>query len=85
MTTIKSPKQTFAVYAIVIDATDTKVYYRLTKNDQWEFNIGPRIGFKVAEIHEIDILNPLSHEMFNEAEKQVGPCDVTYVGSVHNI
>lgn len=75
-------KDTRTIYEVVVDADfDKKVYYRLTivkDQPKYEFNVGPRIGFKQFLIHEEDLGWPLDNELFRKAEAQVGPCDVIF-------
>jgi hypothetical protein len=74
---------TRTIYKVVLDANfEQQIYYRLTmigENAKYEFNVGPRIGFKPFLIHEEDAHQWwISNEMFKKAEAQVGPCDVIF-------
>jgi hypothetical protein len=70
------------IYQVVIDADyNKKVYYHLSfkgEEARYEFNNGPRIGFKQLLIHEEDLGWPLDNELFQKAEAQLGPCDVIF-------
>jgi hypothetical protein len=81
---------TTTIYQVILDTSGTgcddpchfpKIYYtkRSYQNSPsqfWEFNVGPRIGFIPFTIPEDQIGNILENKMFQQAEEQVGPCDI---------
>jgi hypothetical protein len=77
-------------YQVVLDTSGNgnddpmefpKIYYRKRSYQNspspfWEFNVGPRIGFIPFQLTDEEVGNPLENRMFQDAEIQVGPCDL---------